>query len=497
MMFNNVPGGYCASGASRVWCPRFSVSPPNRLKPGHRTASRSGNGARLCPQYCAFLRFFNSHHRPFPTQATSEFAFSTSCAITVASLPSAPDHETRPAPLLEGEGRPAILRRLAFIACGLAAGLLLSEVALRLIFPQPRGYFLLPPNSRDEMRIPASMLADMPSLARHSINAQGVRGDPIGQEQDYRILTIGGSTTACGALDAQQTWPARLQTILNDRSPQRRVWVGNLGKDGLSTRHHLVTMSRFLPQHPKVDTLIFLVGVNDLLGRLAADQEYQALSVTQIENDSNVLARTFAIVPPGAVSKPWYRRLALWRLAARSLAALHTLAAPPPEQAVAQARAQRRNARVLRSKLPDLGPALREYEQNLEALIVRGRERGLRMIFLTQPALWKQEGATPAETQTLMFGLVGREPGKATEYYAVPALAEGMARYNEVLRRVCRENNVECVDLAAKLKPDLSVFYDDCHFNISGAGQVAQLVAEHLLARPPFAPAEATGLSRR
>lgn len=408
-----------------------------------------------------------------------------------------PDHQTRPVSRLANERRPAILRRLTFIVCGLAAGLVLAEIALRLIFPQPRGYFLLPPNSRNEMRIPASMLVDMPSVARHSINAQGVRGDPLGPEQEYRILAIGGSTTACGALDGRQTWVARLQDILNERSPQRHVWVGNLGKDGLNTRHHLVAMSRFLPEHPKVDTVLLLVGINDLLGHLAADSQYRPLSVEQIENDSNVLARTFAIMPRGAVSKPWFKRLALWRLVARLRSELRVMTGPSPEESLAQARAQRRNARVLRSKLPDLAPALREYEQNLQTLIVRGRERGVRIIFLTQPVLWKPEGTTPDETQTLMFGLVGPELRRATEYYAVPALAEGMARYNEVLRRVCRENNIECIDLAAKLKPDLSVFYDDCHFNISGARQVAQVVADHILAKPPFAPANAANLSGR
>jgi lysophospholipase L1-like esterase len=144
----------------------------------------------------------------------------------------------------------------------------------------------------------------------------------------------------------------------------------------------------------------------------------------------------------------------------------------------------------MRSRLPELGPALHEYEQNLEALIQRGRARGLRMIFLTQPVLWKATMA-PAEDETLMFGLVGPSLREATEYYTAAALAEGMVRYNETTLRVCRRQGVECLDLAGKLKADLSVFYDDCHFNISGAEQVAQLVAAHLLAAPPFAAAAA------
>jgi hypothetical protein len=53
---------------------------------------------------------------------------------------------------------------------------------------------------------------------------------------------------------------------------------------------------------------------------------------------------------------------------------------------------------------------------------------------------------------------------------------------------VCRERGLECVDLAAKLPRDTSVFYDDCHFNESGARRVAEVLAEHLLGRAPFGP---------
>ena len=108
----------------------------------------------------------------------------------------------------------------------------------------------------------------------------------------------------------------------------------------------------------------------------------------------------------------------------------------------------------------------------------------LRIIFLTQPTLWKTEGLTPRESEALVFGWVGRNPGD--EFYAAEALARGMDRYNESTRRVCRERNVECIDLAATLKRDLSVFYDDDHFNLSGAEQVARLVAAQLLQTPPL-----------
>ena len=368
-------------------------------------------------------------------------------------------------------------------------GLLLCEIVARLIFPLPRGYFLFLPNSTERLHVPAGLVSNVPSIAKHVANAQGIRGDPFSPEQQYRIITIGGSTTACRTLDGPQTWPGRLQTILAERKSLPRVWVGNLGKDGLNTRHHLVTLSRALPQLPKIDAVIFMVGVNDLMGRLAQDTQYMPMSLAQIENEPGIFSRTFDATPPEAGLTPWYRQLGLWRIAHRVRSTGRALFFPKPERALANelaaARLHRRQAAVIRSHLPDLDSALGEYEQNLKALIQRGRAQGWRMIFLTQPALWKA-AMTPAEENVLMFGIVGASVREATEYYSSQAMAEGMARYNETLVRVCREQGVECFDLAGKLPSNLSVYFDDCHFTVSGADQVAQLVAAYLLEKPPF-----------
>ena len=386
--------------------------------------------------------------------------------------------------------RLSILHRLGFSACAVVAGLLVLEFMARLVVPVPRGYFLLLPDTRPGFRLPAGLLAGVPGgLPRHSINSQGVAADPLSPRDAYRILAIGGSTTACNALDGPLTWPARLQAMLAERQPHGHVWVGNLGKEGLNTRHHLVTISRFLPQHPRVDAVIFLVGVNDLLARLAQDNDFEPMSLSQIDSSTDVLAKTFAITPPAVGLTPWYKRLGLWWLAVRTRTLLSALANPAAAKELTRARAWRRSARLVRPNLPELEPALREYQQNLRSMILRARDQHLRMIVLTQPTLWKTEGMSKAEADSLVFGWVGRTLREGGEVYAPAALAGGMARYNEVTRRVCREQNVECLDLAANLKSDLSVFYDDDHFNVAGAEQVARLLADHLLQGPPLTPA--------
>jgi lysophospholipase L1-like esterase len=94
----------------------------------------------------------------------------------------------------------------------------------------------------------------------------------------------------------------------------------------------------------------------------------------------------------------------------------------------------------------------------------------------------------PPELEALLWlGGIGdfqKETGKP--YYSAAALEQGMTAYNDTLLRVCRARQVECLDLAAKLEKDASVFFDDVHFNENGARRVAAELSRYLLERNPF-----------
>ena len=44
--------------------------------------------------------------------------------------------------------------------------------------------------------------------------------------------------------------------------------------------------------------------------------------------------------------------------------------------------------------------------------------------------------------------------------------------------RVCREEGVDCIDLASMLPKDTTVFYDHCHFNIEGCRKIAGILLD-------------------
>jgi rhamnulose-1-phosphate aldolase/alcohol dehydrogenase len=105
----------------------------------------------------------------------------------------------------------------------------------------------------------------------------------------------------------------------------------------------------------------------------------------------------------------------------------------------------------------------------------------VRLILLTQPSMYRPD-LTPAEKDLLWFGWSsGRK-----FYYSVEAMAEGLARYNQKLLEVCRQRQVECLDLASALPKDATIFYADLHYNENGAAQVAKIVANYMVSRAPF-----------
>lgn len=321
----------------------------------------------------------------------------------------------------------------------------------------------------------------MEGEARFIVNSDGFRADELTPDFTYRILAVGGSTTECLYLDQEESWPHLLQKGLNESRHSQKVWVGGAGKSGLNTRDNIVQLRRILEQFKQLDALILLASVNDLSTRLRQDASYDPDFMRRDDAERQLLGRAFAA--PFDESLPFYKRTAVWRL----LREVKASARPPREVVEDEAgkqlilwREHRRSASAIRQMLPDLNAALDEYARNLNTIIDLARQRSVRVIFVTQPSMWRP-GLPPELSDLLWMGGVGdfqEEGGK--EYYSVEALAKGMELYNETLLKTCRERGAECVDAAALMPKDTGSFYDDVHLNESGARRLAEILTEYL-----------------
>lgn len=364
-----------------------------------------------------------------------------------------------------GSRRPALAIRLVLVVAGVAAALALAETFLRIepTFPYP--YCVWPPNLRKVFHPDPQVMPGVSGESRFVVSSAGIRGDEIAPDQRYRMLALGGSTTECLYLDQSEAWPQLLQQSLGPS-----VWVGNVGKSGRSTRHHVVQVKHLLPQYPRIDAIIVLAGVNDFLKRLEADRNYRT-----DPPESNVVRWAFDVSPLRGAGE----RSAVSRLidGARTTLGFRQagLFQDDEGQIYLRWRGNRKSASALLDELPDLDAALDEYARNLARIVDLARAREARVIFLTQPAMWRKD-LSPAGRDLLWMGGIGNyRYGEAKAYYSVDALAAGLARYNRRLLEVCAERDVECIDLTAEVT-DPSLFYDDVHFNEEGARRVAAAI---------------------
>lgn len=398
--------------------------------------------------------------------------------------------------------------RILALVVSLTLTLALVEAILRVAFPAQTHYYVWPPRTKKALRPDPAHMPGVSGDNHFTVNTQGIRGKELGPDAEYRLLAIGGSTTECLYLDDPEAWPALVGQALPQTADDRPVWIGNVGKAGTYSRDHVVQLEHLAPQLPRLDTVLVLVGINDLTVTLAQGDHYAPpRPITEPEADRQQVRRAFAIAPGrlqdvstdelGPAEAPFFKRTALYQLLKRTRAGLanqtgaHGLAQDETGQMYAAWREHRAHPSELRTAPPDLTAPLAEYRHNLAVLADLAKAGHQRLVLLTQPTLWRPD--LPKESLDLLWlGGVGsfqEQSGKA--YYSVAVLADTMRRYNEVVLDLCRERGLSCIDLASRIPKEGTMFYDDCHFTQEGSRAVATVVTRHLKHLPPFAPAPA------
>lgn len=365
---------------------------------------------------------------------------------------------------------------LALVAC---------EGLLQLFTPD--AYYPWAPHTRMAFHLPPGRAPGIRE-ARFSTNADGIRGETFSAAQRYRILAIGGSTTECLLLDDSLAWPHLLEAALNQRIGGEQVWVGNAGKSGTRAAHHQLSVRHLLPRYPRIDAVIVLVGINDLTYRLAHDAAYRPDSLTEPDRSVQLMQLAFEDLPRRFRPGPPYKRTEIWtrlrelKLLVRSWMGVEPHLQDPSGNNLVTWRRHRQIAGRLRDTLPDLRPAVEAYRRRLNAIIDEAAQFNADVILVTQPVLWKP-GLPPRLRDLLWLGGVGDyQAREGNDYYAVEALAPAMDWYNQTLLQVCRDRGVGCIDLAAALPQDTTIFYDDAHFNEAGSRRVSEVIADYFLA---------------
>jgi len=369
---------------------------------------------------------------------------------------------------------------------------IVAETALRLILLK-KAYYLLPPDrsfvikTRDAARF---NIDDNPVI---TINSSGLRGPELPSaraKNDYIILFVGGSTTECGLLNEDNTWPALAAKSYNNSSLRKyNIIPENAGRAAHTTRNHIVLLEYLLPQI-KPQGVVILCGGNDV--GLILGKDYDPNYYLDSNTLEDIKMKTFwsfeAELNPAV---PFYKRLMVWRFARKLKVEYINLAALKESFLDAGSYIHLRGERrvkayktnnVLSDKnfVKRLEDGLREYRRNIIQLINVCRRNNVRVIFMTQPTIYR-EGLSDGLKELLWLGKANFFSKKGElVYISEKDGAAVLNLYNNLLKEVCLKNNIECIDLAGIINKDTGNFYDDGHFNKTGAHKVSEVLGLYL-----------------
>ncbi len=367
---------------------------------------------------------------------------------------------------------PLIKAGLAITAVLLS--LLVAELGLRLTATKNQQYYVWQPNLSHIFTPDSGIIKGIKGPQQFTINRYGMRGDLFGNDTK-NYLCIGGSTTECLYLDDTKTWWFLLQQILKQQG--KAITIASIGKSGTTSRENYLHLKYFAGQLQNLDGVIVMVGLNDLYRRLNRDTLFEnnfrftkavedsMRQIIFLNNESAHGWRSFALVKlfTNALQQ---KKGVKWQLQDDNGLYIKAL------------QKQRLHAPLIDS-LPPMQNALSEFERNLDSMIAVSVRQNIKLIFITQSAMYQPAMDSTAQRLLWMGGKNDFQNNVNAAYYTPRALRSGLEMYNTKLKEVAQRAGIRVIDLDAELQPSPEIFYDDCHFNERGAQKVAEIIANH------------------
>jgi len=359
---------------------------------------------------------------------------------------------------------------------GLALGFAL-EAGSRWWLRRRSRYQVWPAEMRQEIRLARDVFPELEPRVRFDINSDGERGAEVPRDTDrlFRVLATGGSAVECFALDQSSSWPVVLERRLNESGSLGRVHVGNIGHSGVGAAELDRILERVLPQYPRVDLILIMVGTSDVYHWIeqGAPPSRPADAVPESLLFGSYPRQSFGFKPGSLAMAEVARRLRRrWS---------HPVEIKERAGAwQAKARRMRAEATDVRSVMPDATAMVRNFEEYFRRACRRAMAHADRVVVLQQP--WFDGPYTAEEELRFWHGAVGK-PWRDTikTYYSLDVMNRLLDLVHRRAATVAHELGLERVNLREVLTQRVRHYFDHDHFTPAGAALVAETVARTLL----------------
>jgi lysophospholipase L1-like esterase len=360
-------------------------------------------------------------------------------------------------------------------------GVCVAELAARAWIRMDNRYYVLPPRTRSEIILDSVTHPQLPPHVRFEVNSDGERGDEfVPHPGTVRILVAGGSSTECYFLDQDVAWPSLVGSYLSESKAlssmgAAHVHVGSIGSAGVHSGALSLMLRRVLPRYRRLDVLILMVGVGDVLRWFCED--------TPADGKLRILFDDYFARHPGKKLGLTPRSSALAAVT-RRVRDRWFVRVKRHEHAgrwVGRARAMRASAAEIRDHTPDTAALIATYECNLRDLIRHARETVPQILIVKQP-WFDKESYTPEERRLFWLGGVGEAWFEhVSVFYSERALSRVMRQIDACTERVSEECGVACLEMRSKVPSNSAHYYDEVHFTAEGSRAVARAVADGVL----------------
>jgi lysophospholipase L1-like esterase len=288
----------------------------------------------------------------------------------------------------------------------------------------------------------------------HTKNSLGFRGPEMPQHlsEATSIIAVGGSATECFYLNDKNCWTNLLLQAL--KKHDTTVWVNNAGYQGHSTYGHFILIDTYIKQL-KPDYILLMAGFNEI-------DRYDIMENESVAKNSKK-----------NTSWGWLKRnselvnLAL-NIQRHLMADKFSVTDGYVNLKDKKIRHINKSQYQVDSTLKVQLPLIKNYAKRLQKIIDTCLANQMKPVLITQPILYGDgiDSLSGVNLETIEFraGYNGLLTWR---------ILEG---YNDVTRRLARQNAVPLIDLAKEMPKNSLYFYDICHFTNEGCKQVSNIL---------------------
>ena len=298
--------------------------------------------------------------------------------------------------------------------------------------------------------------------------------EPIEKDDDiFRILCLGGSTTLCGDLPEAKSYPDVLEKKLQHYYPSLKIEVLNGGMYWYATKHSLINYASYCRRW-QPNLVIVMHAINDLY-RSFSPPEFAVGDYN--DNWSHFYGPSIKGARPEPFltfeqhlckkCRPFLKKLVnMWYAGLVSKKRVIYIDEPEPILSSVDFPIERY-------------VSLSMFKEHLEGIVKYVKVDASDVLILTMPSLYK-ETMSEEEISSLWFGrsFCCTQGDTQLEFASYKSLYIAMRAFNKAAERIALSENAFFADMANAIPKNLKYLKDDCHYTKKGAKLLGESVAK-------------------